>query len=336
MQDLYAILGVGRDSSNAAIKAAYRELAKQSHPDLHVGDGEAEDRTKEINSAYTILGDPGSRAAYDEELALAAARARRTAFVDNAAIAAGIAFFAILAGAVTFTVTRMQSSQPHFASELVRPAAGSRIATIGVPETAAAHSGISASEGARLGSAPGEWRVAAAERNVAPVKETEHAALVPVARPEIGAAPVLAASRQAERSRVIEMAKAQPDQSAASRVMATAQETIAAGAARTAMAKTQRNAQPAAADAPMVALAAEAIQKTAAVPKHRTAHRGHAMTRKARKRSGARTRALEAEGFLPPREREESGPGWIPSRKTMARRGPGADGPWGEIEDRTE
>jgi curved DNA-binding protein CbpA len=308
MQDLYAILGVGRNSSNAAIKAAYRELAKQSHPDLHVGDGEAEDRTKEINSAYTILGDPESRAAYDGKLALAAARERRTAFVNNAAIAAGIAFFAILAGAVTFTVTRMQSSRPHFASELVRPAAGSRIATIGVPETAAAHSGIPASEAARPGSAPEERRVAAAEQNVAPVKDTEHAALVPVARPEIAAAPSVAAAKQAERARLIETAKA----------------------------GTQQNSKPATADAPMVALAAEAILKTAAVPKHRTAHRGRAVARKARKRSGARTRALEAEGFLPSRERQESEPGWIPSRKTMARRGPGADGPWGEIEDRTE
>ncbi len=97
MQDLYAILGAGRNSSNAAIKAAYRELAKQSHPDLHLGDGAAEDRTKEINYAYTILGDPESRAAYDGQLDLAAAREQRTAFVNNAAIAAGIAFFAIFA-----------------------------------------------------------------------------------------------------------------------------------------------------------------------------------------------------------------------------------------------
>ena len=85
------------NSSNAAIKAAYRGLAKQSHPDLHLGDGEAENRTKEINNAYTILGDPVLRAAYDEELDMLSAKERKVAFMNASAIAAGIAFLAIAA-----------------------------------------------------------------------------------------------------------------------------------------------------------------------------------------------------------------------------------------------
>ena len=113
MRDLYSILDVGRNSSNAAIKAAYRGLAKQSHPDLHLGDGEAENRTKEINYAYTILGDPVLRAAYDEELDMLSAKERKVAFMNASAIAAGIALFAIAAGALAFAVTRMRNSDRH-------------------------------------------------------------------------------------------------------------------------------------------------------------------------------------------------------------------------------
>jgi hypothetical protein len=186
MRDLYAILDVGRDSSNAAIKAAYRELAKQSHPDLHLGDGEAENRTKEINNAYTILGDPVSRAAYDEELDMLSARERKVAFMNASAIVAGIALFAVVACAL-FTVTRLHHSDRQRA-EAGRPAQ-TRIATIGVPESALANFPATVAEAPRMSSAPDEPAgEAAAIQNDAPAQETEHAAVVAAPKPEISPA----------------------------------------------------------------------------------------------------------------------------------------------------
>jgi DnaJ-domain-containing protein 1 len=189
MRDLYAILDVGRDSSNAAIKAAYRELAKQSHPDLHLGDGEAESRTKEINNAYTILGDPVLRAAYDEELDMLSARERKVAFMNASAIAAGIVFLAIAATALMFTVARTHHGDRHpQGAEAGRPAQP-RIATIGVPESALANFPATVAETPRTGSAPEEPAADAAPgQNDAPAQETEHASLVAAPKPEISPA----------------------------------------------------------------------------------------------------------------------------------------------------
>lgn len=64
-KDLYQVLGVARDASDAEIKKTYRELAKEHHPDLHPGDTAAEQRFKEISQAYTILGDKEKRGQYD-------------------------------------------------------------------------------------------------------------------------------------------------------------------------------------------------------------------------------------------------------------------------------
>lgn len=63
--DLYAILGVGRDASDAEIKKAFRQAAMQHHPDRNPGDKEAEERFKEVNAAYAVLSDPDKRAQYD-------------------------------------------------------------------------------------------------------------------------------------------------------------------------------------------------------------------------------------------------------------------------------
>jgi curved DNA-binding protein CbpA len=62
------VLGLRPGARGDEIKAAFRNLAKQSHPDLHDGDKAAEQRFKEINEAYAILGDPNARARYDESL----------------------------------------------------------------------------------------------------------------------------------------------------------------------------------------------------------------------------------------------------------------------------
>jgi molecular chaperone DnaJ len=65
VKDYYETLGVGRDADAAAVKAAYRKLAMQYHPDRNPGDHAAEARFKEINEAYEILKDPKKRATYD-------------------------------------------------------------------------------------------------------------------------------------------------------------------------------------------------------------------------------------------------------------------------------
>jgi molecular chaperone DnaJ len=64
-QDYYEMLGVPRGADGAAIKAAYRRLAKEHHPDRKNGCKESEARFKAINEAYDVLKDPQKRAAYD-------------------------------------------------------------------------------------------------------------------------------------------------------------------------------------------------------------------------------------------------------------------------------
>ncbi|MEA3067583.1 MAG: molecular chaperone DnaJ [Sphingomonadales bacterium] len=64
-QDYYQLLGVPRGADDAVIKAAYRTLAKEYHPDRHNGCSNKEAQFKAINEAYDILKDPQKRAAYD-------------------------------------------------------------------------------------------------------------------------------------------------------------------------------------------------------------------------------------------------------------------------------
>ncbi len=63
-EDLYALLGVGRDASQDQIKRRYRQLAKKLHPDLNP-DKEVAERFKAITAAYDILSDPDKRGRYD-------------------------------------------------------------------------------------------------------------------------------------------------------------------------------------------------------------------------------------------------------------------------------
>lgn len=64
-KDLYEVLGVARGASKDDIKAAYRKLARQHHPDVNPGNPEAEERFKEISEAYNVLSDDDKRAQYD-------------------------------------------------------------------------------------------------------------------------------------------------------------------------------------------------------------------------------------------------------------------------------
>ena len=65
MKDLYSVLGVSRNASEAEIKSAYRKLAKKLHPDRHKGDEKAVEQFKEVSAAYAILGDKDKRQRYD-------------------------------------------------------------------------------------------------------------------------------------------------------------------------------------------------------------------------------------------------------------------------------
>jgi DnaJ-class molecular chaperone len=65
MRDPYEVLGVQRGASAAAIKSAYRKLAKKHHPDANKGDPKAADRFAELNSANEILGDEDKRKQFD-------------------------------------------------------------------------------------------------------------------------------------------------------------------------------------------------------------------------------------------------------------------------------
>ena len=65
-RDYYEVLGVDKNADEAALKKAYRTLAKKYHPDAHPGDKEAEAKFKEASEAYAILSDPDKRRQYDQ------------------------------------------------------------------------------------------------------------------------------------------------------------------------------------------------------------------------------------------------------------------------------
>ena len=65
-RDYYEVLGISKGADEAAIKKAYRSLAKKYHPDMNPGDQEAEMKFKEVNEAYAILSDSQKRAQYDQ------------------------------------------------------------------------------------------------------------------------------------------------------------------------------------------------------------------------------------------------------------------------------
>lgn len=67
--DHYATLGLDRRCTETQIRAAYRVLAKQHHPDVNGGCAHSAARTRELNAAYEILSNPAQRRTYDAELA---------------------------------------------------------------------------------------------------------------------------------------------------------------------------------------------------------------------------------------------------------------------------
>lgn len=65
MENLYEVLGVSKGASQDEIKKAYRKLAHKYHPDKNPNNQEAENKFKQINNAYEVLGDPKKRDNYD-------------------------------------------------------------------------------------------------------------------------------------------------------------------------------------------------------------------------------------------------------------------------------
>ena len=57
-RDYYEVLGVDKNADDAALKKAYRGLAKKYHPDANPGDTQAEKMFKEASEAYSVLSDP--------------------------------------------------------------------------------------------------------------------------------------------------------------------------------------------------------------------------------------------------------------------------------------
>lgn len=85
-KDPYDLLGVKRDASDSEIQKAFRRLAKKSHPDLNPGDKKAEERFKELNTAYDILGDAAKRARFDRgEIDASGAEIRQNPFAGGRA-----------------------------------------------------------------------------------------------------------------------------------------------------------------------------------------------------------------------------------------------------------
>ncbi|PDT25203.1 DnaJ C-terminal domain-containing protein [Rhizobium hidalgonense] len=85
-QDPYELLGVKRDATQKDIQSAFRKLAKKLHPDLNPGDKKAEERFKEISTAYEILSDEEKRGRFDRgEIDMTGAeRAQRSYYRDYA------------------------------------------------------------------------------------------------------------------------------------------------------------------------------------------------------------------------------------------------------------
>jgi molecular chaperone DnaJ len=79
-KDYYAALGVPKDADAAAIKKAYRRLARDLHPDKNPGNTEAETRFKEVSEAYDVLSDTKRRSEYDEARRLFGAGGRPGGF----------------------------------------------------------------------------------------------------------------------------------------------------------------------------------------------------------------------------------------------------------------
>jgi curved DNA-binding protein CbpA len=110
MSDLYGVLGLPRNASEDEIKATYRTLVRQLHPDVNAGDEASAQRLRDINRAYGTLGNAQVRAEYDRDLA----RRRGEAWRRHSIVAAmTVATFALTMTVVSFAVRwHLQAAAP--------------------------------------------------------------------------------------------------------------------------------------------------------------------------------------------------------------------------------
>lgn len=142
---LYEVLGLAPGADEAQIKAAYRDLARQLHPDVSDSDAASTDRLAEINHAYEVLSDHRARSAYDHALDW-----RRTHVRQHYAVlfTCTAVTFAVTLTAVSYLVLRhLKAPQPapsHAAAADKPPGWGSKVT---VPATAQASPGDAADLG---------------------------------------------------------------------------------------------------------------------------------------------------------------------------------------------
>lgn len=121
-KDYYKTLGVEKNASADEIKSAYRKLAKQYHPDLHPGDSAAAEKFKEINEAYSVVGDPDKRGKYDRgEMDMGAGGAGYNPFGGGGFSASGFDdIFDMFSGAFGFggSSSRRRSQQSSVGSDI--------------------------------------------------------------------------------------------------------------------------------------------------------------------------------------------------------------------------
>ena len=85
MPNLYELLEVSPDARSSVIKAAYRCLVQEYHPDRNPGDPDAGARMSLINHAYSVLGDPLRRAQYNRKMGISGIERRGSGVASNPA-----------------------------------------------------------------------------------------------------------------------------------------------------------------------------------------------------------------------------------------------------------
>ncbi len=108
-RDYYDVLGISKNADEAAIKKAYRVLAKKYHPDANPGDKNAEKMFKEASEAYAVLSDPEKRRQYDQF--------GHAAFEGGAGGSGGFGGFGPIQGANVRTSVRLTFEEAIFGCE---------------------------------------------------------------------------------------------------------------------------------------------------------------------------------------------------------------------------
>lgn len=104
-KDFYRELGIEKDADDAAIKKAYRKLARKYHPDQNPGDAAAEAKFKDISEAYTVLSDKQQRQKYDAMRQMAGGGAR---FAPGGSTGFEDLFGGMFGGGTTFSMNGQQ------------------------------------------------------------------------------------------------------------------------------------------------------------------------------------------------------------------------------------